>query len=49
MWQWSRRARVGQPGRQRRTVVEIIPGGGWYTKILAPDLRDRSTPKFVKP
>ena len=22
------------------TVVELIPGGGWYTKILAPALRD---------
>ncbi|MBD8881824.1 class I SAM-dependent methyltransferase [Rhodanobacter sp. 7MK24] len=24
-----------------QTVVEIIPGGGWYTEILAPLLRDR--------
>ena len=23
------------------TVVEITPGGGWYTEILAPVLRDR--------
>ena len=22
------------------TVVELIPGGGWYTKLLAPALRD---------
>jgi len=25
------------------TVVEIYPGGGWYTRILAPLLRDRGT------
>lgn len=25
------------------TVVEIAPGGGWYTEILAPYLRDRGT------
>ncbi len=25
------------------TVVEITPGGGWYTEILAPVLRDRGT------
>jgi len=23
------------------TVVELIPGGGWYTKLLAPALRDQ--------
>lgn len=23
------------------TVVELVPGGGWYTEILAPYLRDR--------
>ena len=23
------------------TVVEISPGGGWYTEILAPYLRDK--------
>jgi predicted methyltransferase len=23
------------------TVIEIWPGGGWYTEILAPYLRDR--------
>jgi predicted methyltransferase len=23
------------------TVIEVIPGGGWYTEILAPFLRDR--------
>ncbi|WP_231665413.1 MULTISPECIES: hypothetical protein [unclassified Pseudoalteromonas] len=22
-------------------VLEIIPGGGWYTKLLAPALRDK--------
>ena len=22
------------------TVIELIPGGGWYTKVLAPVLRD---------
>src|ERR1700712_2366098 len=27
-----------QPGQ---TVIEIAPGGGWYTEILAPYLRDR--------
>lgn len=27
-----------QPGH---TVVEVWPGGGWYTEILAPYLRDR--------
>ncbi|NIO39143.1 MAG: methyltransferase, partial [Burkholderiales bacterium] len=25
------------------TVVEITPGGGWYTEILAPVMRDRGT------
>jgi len=25
---------------QTMTVVELIPGGGWYTKLLAPALRD---------
>jgi predicted methyltransferase len=25
------------------TVVEIWPGGGWYTEILAPALKDRGT------
>src|SRR5687767_8890611 len=25
------------------TVVEIFPGGGWYTEILAPVLRGRGT------
>ncbi|WP_019603841.1 class I SAM-dependent methyltransferase [Teredinibacter turnerae] len=23
------------------TVVELIPGGGWYTRLLAPTLRDK--------
>ena len=23
------------------TVIEILPGGGWYTEILAPALKDR--------
>jgi predicted methyltransferase len=27
--------------RPSQTVVEIAPGGGWYTKILAPVLRDQ--------
>jgi predicted methyltransferase len=27
--------------RPEMTVVEIWPGGGWYTEILAPVLRDR--------
>jgi len=27
--------------RSDMTVVEIWPGGGWYTKILAPALRER--------
>jgi predicted methyltransferase len=25
------------------TVVELVPGGGWYTEILAPYLRDKGT------
>src|SRR5690554_2081670 len=25
------------------TVVELSPGGGWYTEILAPYLRDHGT------
>ncbi|KAF0191301.1 MAG: hypothetical protein FD165_1897 [Gammaproteobacteria bacterium] len=25
------------------TVVEIVPGGGWYTEILAPFLKDKGT------
>ncbi|WP_251006639.1 methyltransferase [Stenotrophomonas sp. ISL-67] len=29
-----------EPGR---TVVEITPGGGWYSEILAPLLRDKGT------
>lgn len=29
-----------EPGK---TVVEITPGGGWYSEILAPLLRDRGT------
>jgi predicted methyltransferase len=27
--------------REDMTVVELSPGGGWYTEILAPFLRDR--------
>ncbi|OYV28642.1 MAG: hypothetical protein B7Z81_15620 [Acidocella sp. 20-61-6] len=27
--------------RPDMTVVEVLPGGGWYTEILAPFLRDR--------
>ncbi|TVZ37540.1 putative methyltransferase [Alteromonadaceae bacterium 2753L.S.0a.02] len=27
--------------RKTMTVVELIPGGGWYTRILAPTLRDQ--------
>ncbi|MEX0916238.1 MAG: hypothetical protein WDZ60_10110, partial [Wenzhouxiangellaceae bacterium] len=23
------------------TVIELIPGGGWYTKLLAPALREQ--------
>src|SRR6056297_67405 len=26
---------------ENMTVVELIPGGGWYTKLLAPALRDQ--------
>ena len=29
--------------RERMTVVEIYPGGGWYTRILAPFLKDQGT------
>ncbi|MET0332746.1 MAG: methyltransferase, partial [Rhizobacter sp.] len=29
-----------QPGQ---TVIELAPGGGWYTEILAPVLRQRGT------
>lgn len=29
--------------RPDMTVVEIFPGGGWYTKVLAPFLKDRGT------
>lgn len=29
-----------QPGQ---TVIEITPGGGWYSEILAPYLRERGT------
>ncbi len=29
--------------RDDMTVVEISPGGGWYTEILAPFLKDRGT------
>ena len=25
------------------TVVEIYPGGGWYTQILAPLLKEKGT------
>ncbi len=27
--------------RPGMTVVEIWPGGGWYTEVLAPVVRDR--------
>lgn len=27
--------------RPQHTVIEVSPGGGWYTEILAPYLRDR--------
>ena len=27
--------------REDMKVLEIIPGGGWYTKLLAPALRDK--------
>ena len=26
--------------RPDMTVIEVLPGGGWYTEILAPFLRD---------
>lgn len=29
--------------RDSMTVVEIYPGGGWYTEILAPFLKDKGT------
>jgi len=29
--------------RPDMTVVEVLPGGGWYTEILAPFLHDRGT------
>lgn len=29
--------------RPDMTVVEISPGGGWYTEVLAPTLRERGT------
>ena len=29
--------------RPDMTVVEVLPGGGWYTEILAPFLRDHGT------
>jgi predicted methyltransferase len=29
--------------RSDMTVVEIWPGGGWYTEILAPALKDKGT------
>ena len=29
--------------RDDMTVIEILPGGGWYTEILAPFLKDRGT------
>ena len=27
--------------RPDQTVIEIAPGGGWYTEIFAPYLRER--------
>jgi len=27
--------------RPEQTVIELVPGGGWYTEILAPYLRDK--------
>jgi predicted methyltransferase len=27
--------------RDRMTVIELVPGGGWYTAVLAPVLRDQ--------
>jgi len=32
--------------RRNMTVVEIWPGGGWYTEILAPSLRGTWTFKY---
>ena len=29
--------------KPKMTVVELSPGGGWYTEILAPYLRDKGT------
>ncbi|MBT4518858.1 MAG: class I SAM-dependent methyltransferase [Halieaceae bacterium] len=29
--------------RDSMTIVELIPGGGWYTKLLAPVVRDKGT------
>ncbi|MFQ5470278.1 MAG: class I SAM-dependent methyltransferase [Gammaproteobacteria bacterium] len=29
--------------KDNMTVVEIFPGGGWYTEILAPFLKDKGT------
>ncbi len=29
--------------KQDMTVVELVPGGGWYTEILAPYLHDKGT------
>ncbi len=27
--------------RENMTVVELLPGGGWYTKLLAPAVADK--------
>jgi len=40
--------------RPDMTVVEVLPGGGWYTEILAPFLHDRgnlieATPSISSP
>jgi len=40
--------------RPDMTVVEVLPGGGWYTEILAPFLRDQghlieATPPISSP
>lgn len=32
-----------------QTVVEYVPGGGWYTEILAPLLRDKGTLYATQP
>ena len=32
-----------------QTVVELIPGGGWYTEILAPLLRDKGKLYALQP